>query len=540
MCCSQVFKDLRSWYCNAPAGALEREVLQARLRKYWVRVQYICWNVLATVFVYIFRDSMLNVYLDEHRYSPVIMFHSIQLVAIIAYFIASFRDPGFIQKGKYTEFMMDFLNEQHDDELPAHSVIDTKTEQEAVFDENDYKYLDMNVRFEFNHTKEAEENDATAEKPEHFPYEVVRYVPDYSRDIKIDPDTAPSNFCWRCKFIRPIRSKHCYDCDRCVAKFDHHCPMVGNCVAANNHRFFVLFMTAQTIVVLWAFYISLETLFRMNTNFNYNNDAYSEEGEGQIVQATESESEPMQMDRSPLGWFLRIIFFVALFFAVFVTVGLCGYHVYLGVTNQTTYEMIKPQIVESYLKDELNRKRRFIRKQQKRKLKQLKKAKAKQLEQHQELSEKQRELQQQMQVLDQVALDSDNNHNADDEEDDAEEHKDDDEKYNDEDSDSSVSSEEDDASSFSEKVLLFSQEPDQDRESPKVKREQTPKQGAGGLRIKSKSRKRKAMTTNYTNVYSNYFDEGFGTNLYILLTGKMHPEWITPLPCSVVSKRNKK
>ncbi|KAL6710911.1 palmitoyltransferase akr1 [Coniothyrium glycines] len=50
------------------------------------------------------------------------------------------------------------------------------------------------------------------------------------------------HFCVNCMVRKPLRSKHCKRCDRCVAKSDHHCPWVNNCVANNNHRHFVFYV----------------------------------------------------------------------------------------------------------------------------------------------------------------------------------------------------------------------------------------------------------------------------------------------------------
>ena len=41
-------------------------------------------------------------------------------------------------------------------------------------------------------------------------------------------------FCELCGVRQPRRCKHCHDCGRCVAVFDHHCAWLGNCVGARN------------------------------------------------------------------------------------------------------------------------------------------------------------------------------------------------------------------------------------------------------------------------------------------------------------------
>lgn len=48
--------------------------------------------------------------------------------------------------------------------------------------------------------------------------------------------------CATCTTLRPLRSKHCRTCGACVTLFDHHCPVVANCVGSRTLSRFLLFL----------------------------------------------------------------------------------------------------------------------------------------------------------------------------------------------------------------------------------------------------------------------------------------------------------
>jgi len=124
------------------------------------------------------------------------------------------------------------------------------------------------------------------------------------------------SYCTTCHFYRPPRCSHCSDCDRCVERFDHHCPWVGNCVGKRNYRFFVQFVFSAALLCFYVCgccILEIVMIFQETTSF--------------LEAALRSPFTPL------------IALFT--FFMFFSVAGLAGYHQYLICNGTTTNEELK-------------------------------------------------------------------------------------------------------------------------------------------------------------------------------------------------------
>jgi len=142
-----------------------------------------------------------------------------------------------------------------------------------------------------------------------------------SKKVIVNGVTYKIKYCASCKIWRPPRTSHCSRCDSCVVGFDHHCPWVGNCIGSRNYRHFFWLTSA---VVIFAWFVQVVIVWSLLQEYY----KLPETGGAAVLRLLQT---------YPVDVTLLLYTFVC----SWTVFALWGFHIYLLVICQTTYEEVR-------------------------------------------------------------------------------------------------------------------------------------------------------------------------------------------------------
>ena len=141
-------------------------------------------------------------------------------------------------------------------------------------------------------------------------------------------------YCRKCMVFKPDRAHHCTPCGRCISKMDHHCHWVSNCVAYDNYKYFIQFLSYTVMLTIYTVLTSLKLFLKF-----WKDETFP--GKFQV-------------------FFLIVFCFI---FSMSITF-LLSYHIYLVLKNTTTLEAYQPPRFKIFeydrMKYDLGPKKNFI------------------------------------------------------------------------------------------------------------------------------------------------------------------------------------
>ena len=81
--------------------------------------------------------------------------------------------------------------------------------------------------------------------------------------LKLNKYFDPSYICPRCEVLRTPESRHCFICNKCVDRFDHHCQWLNTCIGAGNHVWFYAYLITIWCYLVFNIYICVHTAIFM-------------------------------------------------------------------------------------------------------------------------------------------------------------------------------------------------------------------------------------------------------------------------------------
>ncbi|TKA79520.1 hypothetical protein B0A49_01086 [Cryomyces minteri] len=145
----------------------------------------------------------------------------------------------------------------------------------------------------------------------------------------------PGQLCRTCGLVKPARSKHCSICNVCVAKCDHHCIWVNNCLGRSNYKHFLLMLLSTAVVEYYGAYLAF-VLLRPYLHLPASptpTSVFSRDTASRFLAMLVSATEAGGLSIAGVG--------LLAFYTAPLPLGLLAYHVYLIWAGMTTNESAK-------------------------------------------------------------------------------------------------------------------------------------------------------------------------------------------------------